>query len=161
MERLNFSVGVREYEVNGGPAAGGGVLRFNPSDPNVYTRFFEVADKLTAADERFNADSSELEHIADMAERTKRLLALTRQYDQSIKGMLTEVFGQENDFDALLGGVSLLAVNEKGERVVTALMDALAPIIEAGARTVVTEKVEQAQAQAKANRAQRRAAAKR
>ena len=31
MEKLSFDTGIREYDVNGN-----GVLRFNPSDPNVY-----------------------------------------------------------------------------------------------------------------------------
>lgn len=35
MEQLTIDTGLREYAVNGGPEHGGGVLRFNPSDPNV------------------------------------------------------------------------------------------------------------------------------
>ena len=41
MEKLQFDSGVKEYRINGG-----GVLRFNPGDPNVYARFLEAADKL-------------------------------------------------------------------------------------------------------------------
>ena len=41
MEKLNFDSGVKEYKINGG-----GVLRFNPGDPNVYARFLEAADKI-------------------------------------------------------------------------------------------------------------------
>lgn len=39
MEQLTIDTGLREYAVNGGSEHGGGVLRFNPSDPNVYSRF--------------------------------------------------------------------------------------------------------------------------
>lgn len=35
MEQLTIDTGLREYAVNGGPEHGGGVLRFNPSDPKV------------------------------------------------------------------------------------------------------------------------------
>ena len=35
MEQLTIDTGLREYAVNGGPEHGGGVLRFNPSDPAV------------------------------------------------------------------------------------------------------------------------------
>ena len=36
MEKIIFDGGLREYEV------GGGILSFNPSDPNVYTRFMDA-----------------------------------------------------------------------------------------------------------------------
>ncbi len=35
MKQLTIDTGVQEFEINGS-----GVLRFNPSDPNVYNRFF-------------------------------------------------------------------------------------------------------------------------
>ena len=51
MVKLNIDTGVEEFEINGGEAAGGGVLRFNPSDPNVYNRFFEARDRLIEMDQ--------------------------------------------------------------------------------------------------------------
>ena len=35
-QKLSIDTGVQEFEINGS-----GVLRFNPSDPNVYNRFME------------------------------------------------------------------------------------------------------------------------
>ena len=41
MEKFVFDDGVREFQVNGG-----GVLRFNPGDMNLYGRFLEAAEKI-------------------------------------------------------------------------------------------------------------------
>ena len=38
MEKLTFDSGIRSYR------AGAGVLRFNPSDPNLYARFLQVLE---------------------------------------------------------------------------------------------------------------------
>ena len=46
--KLNIDTGVREYEINGGEANGGGTLRFNPADPNVYERFLRAQGKVHA-----------------------------------------------------------------------------------------------------------------
>ena len=42
---LSIDTGVQEFEINGS-----GVLRFNPSDPNVYNRFMEMLDKVQAVE---------------------------------------------------------------------------------------------------------------
>ena len=45
MEKLVFDSGVKEYKLGTG-----GVLRFNPSDPNVYARFMDAMDKIRAVE---------------------------------------------------------------------------------------------------------------
>ena len=55
MQTLQIDTGVEEFEVNGR-----GVLRFNPGDPNLYHRFFDLREQL-----------AELE--ADLTRRTKAL----------------------------------------------------------------------------------------
>ena len=66
------------------------------------------------------------------------------------------MFGAQNDFDTLLGGVNLMAGAEKSrERVLTNLFAALTPIIEKGARQCAQHSADRAVAQAKANRAAR------
>ena len=52
MEQLTIDTGLREYAVNGGPEHGGGVLRFNPSDPNVYSRFCTLQNQLQELDRK-------------------------------------------------------------------------------------------------------------
>ena len=37
MEKIQFDAGQRSYRINGG-----GILRFNPCDPNLYRRFMEA-----------------------------------------------------------------------------------------------------------------------
>ena len=55
MEQLTIDTGLREYAVNGGPEHGGGVLRFNPSDPNVYSRFCTLQNQLQELEQQVQA----------------------------------------------------------------------------------------------------------
>ena len=57
MEQLTSETGLREYAVNGGPEHGGGVLRFNPSDPNVYSRFCTLQNQLQELEQQVQAQS--------------------------------------------------------------------------------------------------------
>ena len=119
MEQLTIDTGLREYAVNGGPEHGGGVLRFNPSDPNVYSRFCTLQNQLQELEQQVQAQSP----------TGTDAIQLLAQADQRAKGLLAEVFGPGNDFDAMLGGTNLLAVAGNGERVITNLFAALPPII--------------------------------
>ena len=111
MEQLTIDTGLREYAVNGGPEHGGGVLRFNPSDPNVYSRFCTLQNQLQELEQQVQAQSP----------TGTDAIQLLAQADQRAKGLLAEVFGPGNDFDAMLGGTNLLAVAGNGERVITNL----------------------------------------
>ncbi len=145
MEQLTIDTGLREYAVNGGPEHGGGVLRFNPSDPNVYSRFCTLQNQLQELEQQVQAQSP----------TGTDAIQLLAQADQRAKGLLAEVFGPGNDFDAMLGGTNLLAVAGNGERVITNLFAALQPILEAGARQCADTKATLAVRQAQAARAAR------
>ncbi len=45
-QAIVFDSGMKEYQVNGA-----GVLRMNPSDPNLYARFFDAQEKLLNIEE--------------------------------------------------------------------------------------------------------------
>ena len=149
MQELNIDTGVREYRINGS-----GVLRFNPSDPNVYNRFTEMLEKVQAVENELMAKAGQL----PKEDNGVAALALLADADRKTKAALQEAFGQENDFDRLLGGVNLMAVAGNGERVVTNLLDALRPIIMDGASRFYEDKANAAVAKAQANREARRAA---
>ena len=131
MEQLTIDTGLREYAVNGGSEHGGGVLRFNPSDPNVYSRFCTLQNQLQELEQQVQAQSP----------TGTDAIQLLAQADQRAKGLLAEVFGPGNDFDA--------------ERVITNLFAALQPILEAGARQCADAKATLAVQQAQAARAAR------
>lgn len=150
--KLNIDTGVKEYEVNGG-----GVLRFNPSDLNVYERFLEAQDKIAAIETELVERGKALPESAGEQQTGEAVVKIMAEADRRAKELLAWVFAG-NDFDALLGGVNLMAVGTNGERVVTNLFAALTPILEQGAQACADEKTGRAVAQAKANRAQRRAA---
>lgn len=85
---------------------GKGVLRFNPKDPNVYARFGQLLEQLPRGE-------------------------TLPQLDKKLKEGLTQVF-PGNDFEALLGGVSLLAVASNGQTVFANLVQALLSVLEQG-----------------------------
>jgi len=116
MEKLNFDTGVKTYRV------GAGELKFNPSDPNVYARFLEVLDALSALEEELPGSAGQ-EAAAALSEA-----------DKALKEQLNHVFGPGNDLEAVFSGVSLLAVGSNGERLITNFLAAIEPILSAGAR---------------------------
>lgn len=144
MEKLQFDSGVKEYRINGG-----GVLRFNPGDPNVYARFLEAADKLQQLERDLVQKAQQLEG-ADTGAAAVKLMA---EADQQMKQLLGWVFGQHNDFDKALGGVNLLAVAGNGERVVTNLLQALQPVLVAGAQACAAQACQDAVEKAQQRRA--------
>ena len=142
MEKIAFDSGIKSYKINGS-----GVLRFNPSDPNVYARFLEAADQLQSMEERLAEEAKTIEAAGGAG-----MVQLLNRADKDMKGILNWVFGQENDFDSLLGGVNLLAMAENGQRVITNLLGALQPVLVAGAQRCAQEKVDSALQQAQARR---------
>ena len=129
MEKIQFDVGQRSYRINGG-----GILRFNPGDPNLYSRFLEAVEKLQEAEK-------ELTQQAETA-RAEDIVKLMQHADEKMKNILGWVFGESNDFHKLLGGVNLLAVADNGERVVTNLFAALEPVLVEGAKRCAGQQAE-------------------
>ncbi len=133
MKRIRFDSGVRSY------ALGNGVLRFNPTDPNVYVRFSQAVEKLP-------------EIFENLTQGAGDTVTRLEQADQELKKLLGTVFGPENDFHALLGGVNLLAVGENGERVILNLFSALEPILLEGAEQCAQTQVQGAVQKARQRR---------
>ena len=139
MKKLKLDWGVQEYKL------GNGVLRFNPSDPNLYARFLEAAQQLPELEKQLVADAKNQEGNTD------GLMTLLSKADTQMKQLLNGVF-RGNDFDALLEGVNLLAVAGNGERVVTNLLQTLEPILRQGAEEFAQAQTDAAVAKARQRR---------
>lgn len=100
MQKLNFDLGVKEYEI------GGGVLRFNPSDPNVYSRFVEAGEKLVQIEQRLTVKANE--YAGEDA--GKAVLQIMREADKETKELLSWIFGAQNDFEEIFCGANVLGV---------------------------------------------------
>lgn len=140
MSKIEFDSGVKEYEI------GSGVLRFNPSDYNLFYRFMEAADKIQEVEEELVAGGTGVTTGVD-------IVRLMSEADKKAKNLLNEVFGGENDFHKILGGVNLMSVAGNGERVITNLFHALTPIITEGVERCVSATVAEARAARDARRA--------
>ena len=148
MEQLNFDSGVKEYKVNGHS-----VLRFNPSDPNVYGRFLEAMNKIKAVETAASEKAKNINLQNGEQEAGESAIRIMCETDRQMKAILNEIFGHGNDFNEILEGVNLMAVAGNGKRVVNNVIEALQPILEEGIKACADDEV----AQAKMNRAQRRA----
>ena len=133
MEKIQFDSGIRSYRINGG-----GILRFNPGDPNLYARFLDAVDKLRAVEQELTRQAENVQGA--------EIVKLMTQADEKMKDILNWVFGADNDFRQLLNGVNLLAVADNGERVVTNLFAALEPVLVEGAKRCADEQAAKARA---------------
>lgn len=154
LQKLVIDDGLVRLDINGN-----GVLKFNPSDFNVYERFYALTKELPEIEKKYAA---EVEALPDGTEEEQtmalagRELARAREIDKEVKDKLSAAFGAGNDFDKLLGGVNIMAFGSNGERVITNLLNALLPYIENGLKKQTDAEV----TAAKLNREQRRAALK-
>lgn len=131
MRNIEFDNGVEEFSL-----AGGGVLRFNPSDPNLYARFLEAEQRLRELETELNQQAQSLSG----SDKAAAIVALTARADKEVKQWLDQVFGCGNDFDKALNGVNLLSQTGNGQRVVTNLFAALEQILVEGAARFAAEK---------------------
>lgn len=128
MENLELDIGLREYAI-----PGGGVLRFNPSDPGLYSRFTQAAQKLEDLEKEL-AETGKAGNVTDVLERM-------HQADARAKALLDETFGGGNDFHKALGGISLFAVCANGKTLAENLFAALGAQLEKGADRLVEQKL--------------------
>ena len=112
MEKLQFDLGLKRYRV------GNGVLAFNPTDPNLYSRFLTCLEELEALEKTLPAQENLIQALAEA--------------DKAVKAALSRVF-PGNDMEAIFQGVSLLAMGSNGERVLVNFLAALEPVLRKGA----------------------------
>ena len=141
MEKLQFDSGVKSYRINGG-----GVLRFHPGDPNLYSRFLEAVEKFKVLEQELAGKCS------GEAALGGDILRFLEEADSKMKQLLNWIFGGDNDFHKLLDGVNLLAVADNGERVITNLLQALEPVLLEGAKRCAGQQAKAAVEKAKARR---------
>lgn len=155
MEKLIFDSGVREFQINNN-----GVLRFNPSDPNVYDRLVKSGEKIKDIEKNLVSKAKELA-AADAEKVDGRIvLQLMSEADKEVKAVLSYIFGSGNDFDQIFAGTSTMSVCSNGERAITNFLNAIMPILLEGAEKCSQQQIGNAVNKAKGNRAQRRAAAR-
>lgn len=140
MKKLSIDCGVEAFRINGGQ-----VLRFNPADPNLYSRFLMLEQQLNALQR-----SLEEKHLQPTT--AEDLLLALEETDRKLKQLLTQTFGGENDFDRLLQGVNLLATAGNGQPVVINLLNALEPILTEGMERFAQAKTRQAVQKARQRR---------
>ena len=144
MENIQLDSGIKTYKIQNG-----GELRFNPSDPNVYGRFLEAADKIKALEEKLVSEAKTTELNAGGSTVVRMMV----NADKQIKEILNWVFGGGNDFEQILGGVNLLAMAENGQQVIGNLLAALEPILVEGAQRYAKEQCAEAVKKAQDRRA--------
>lgn len=151
-EKLIIDDGLVRLDINGN-----GILKFNPSDFNVYERFFALSKELPEIEKKYALEVEKTaENIGedDVRELVGKELIRAKEIDAEVKAKLSAAFGPGNDFDVLLGGVNIMAYGSNGERIITNLLNALVPYVENGIKKYTDNEVNMAHL----NREQRRAA---
>lgn len=150
MEKLNISLGIRSFQLQEGCPP----LRFRPDDPNVYARVLEAVDTLEAIGTEYTEEARKVDTESENG--AKDALLLMKRYDAKAKSVLNEAFGAQNNFDHILGGVSLLNTTD-GKPNFEIVLDALTPLFEDGIHKYADELAKSEGANAAMNREQRRA----
>lgn len=128
MESLTFDTGVKEYEVNGS-----GTLRFNPTDPNVYARLLKAKDDICLVEAEYVKNLETARKNQDKRKFSESAAQALSEADAKVKDILSNVFGQDNDFHKIFDGVSIVALQRDGKtRVLSAFLDAVVPIMKNG-----------------------------
>ncbi len=127
MPTLSFDTGVKEYDVDGRAK-----LRFNPSDPELYARVLDFVDKSDEIEMRYAALKEVM--TGEMDEQGfpvggVEVVTKIRQLDRELKDTLADIFGHDNDFDAIFDHRSCLAVTDTGRNILNNFFEAIAPII--------------------------------
>lgn len=155
IQKLLVDDGLLRLDINGN-----GLLVFNPTDFNLYERFYALREKLPELEKKYAAVEAAIPEEAgedELIELTGQELEKTKAIDAEVKALLSTTFGNNNDFDKLLGGMNVMARGFNGERVITNLLNGILPYIEEG----VAKHTQSEVAAAKLNREQRRAAQRR
>ena len=112
MAVLNINLGLKSYEICDTDGNTVGVIRFNPSDPGMVSRWKEVQEFINGFDEKeYNAP----EKIGEA--------------DRAIKEKFNYAFGADVS-SVLFQNVSSLALCEDGRMVLENVLEAVQPIIE-------------------------------
>ena len=134
MEKIQFDSGMQRFRINGN-----GVLTFNPADPNLYSRLQNMGARLPEIEQMLSGHEGQ------------DVITLMALADREMKKELNAVF-PGNDFETLLSGVNLLAITGSGKTVLENLIDALTPILCAGAEKCAQHYAREAMQQAQTRR---------
>lgn len=140
MQKITFDTGVKTYQINDN-----GILRFNPSDPNLYKRFKDLRVVIEKVQKEYGERAKESSNGEDVID-------VLADYDSRIKKSLAYVFGEENDFDSILSGANVMAVASNGELVITNFLEAVRPIVEEGVKTYAKIEAQKAVQEARGNK---------
>lgn len=141
MRELTIDTGVREYRVNGR-----GVLRFNPADPALYSRFLKCNEKLEAMQKMVAEQQT-------AGPDGPAVLEAMGRTEEELRELLSGMFGDPGQLEAVLGGAGLFALAENGHTVLGNLLEAVWPEIEQQAMQRMQLRAKQAVAEAQERRA--------
>lgn len=183
---LRLDTGIEEYDINGravfyinptDPGLFDKVLEFADQMETFQTRHSELYKRvLDEAARKKEAEMAEEQNAQigeaiepeinlneedgypDVSDASVEVIQALRELDAEIKQRLRDVFGLQNDFDAIFDHKSALALTNSGANILDNFLEMITPIITSGAgeRSEQAAKLQAARAKATANRTQRR-----
>lgn len=142
MQNLCIDDGIIELNINNR-----GVLRFNPSDFNLYNRMAKFIKELPELEKKYHSEV-ELSRNEEKEEGSFGVVEsgtdLAKAIDTEVKERLNSVFGLGADFDTFLGGVNCMGFGMNGERIITNTLNAITPYLENGVQKHMDDAAETA-----------------
>lgn len=150
MQNLNLNLGMQSFILQDGCPP----LRFRPDDVAIYARFMDSLEPISKISDEYEADIKASSNSEN--ENAETFLRAAKKHDLRVKQILTDVFGSHNDFDKILGGISLFNETD-GKSNIEIIMDALLPLFDKGINDYADTIAGEAAEEAHLNREQRRA----
>lgn len=123
MENLSFDEGLKSYKINGDSNR---VLRFNPGDINILTRYKEVVTNLEKISD--NLPEANINAYGTPADNADIVSAQLEAFDNELKKQLNYLFNADV-YDILFAGQSPLCRVGKGRLLVEEIIDKIGKLI--------------------------------
>lgn len=123
MENLSFDEGLKSYKINGDSNR---VLRFNPGDINILTRYKEVGTNLEKISD--NLPEANINADGTPADNADIVSAQLEAFDNELKKQLNYLFNADV-YDILFAGQSPLCRVGKGRLLVEEIIDKIGKLI--------------------------------
>nr|DAZ16655.1 MAG TPA: hypothetical protein [Caudoviricetes sp.] len=123
MENLSFDEGLKSYKINGDSNR---VLRFNPGDINILTRYKEVVTNLEKISD--NLPEANINADGTPADNADIVSAQLEAFDNELKKQLNYLFNADV-YDILFAGQSPLCRVGKGRLLVEEIIDKIGKLI--------------------------------
>lgn len=127
MQSLNFDEGLKSFAINGDESR---VIRFNPADPDMMTRYYKAMQKVKEAQNSLLTDIN-LDDNGEVS-KEKQFSAASRELEE-MNGIIRESLNQmfnADVYDVVFAGQSPFCIVRGGKYLFEAFLESLQPVLD-------------------------------